>query len=253
MSLYVALTFWLLVIVFTAWGVHTLWGGLVKPRIVNSLLLPGTLVAQLAHVAGLLITGNAVQNTSLMGEGDDGQPQSETPAEQKLPLLASILTGLLPIAACAACLYIAARYLGDGVLGQAAEAGTLSLPRELPTTLAGAWALLHAALSLIEHMLNLVLRSDLLHWKTVLFLYLAICLTVRLAPFAGNRRGALGAILLTGLLVAVFGSFTSSAREVVLSSWAVLSFAAAMLLFLLLTSLLVLGISGLVRVLARNE
>ena len=48
--LYAALTFWLLVIVFSAWGVYWLWGRLVKPRVVNTVLLPGTLVAQLGHV-----------------------------------------------------------------------------------------------------------------------------------------------------------------------------------------------------------
>ena len=52
--LYAALTFWLLVVMFSAWGVHRLWSGLIKPRAVNFVLLPGTLVAQLGHVLGLL-------------------------------------------------------------------------------------------------------------------------------------------------------------------------------------------------------
>jgi hypothetical protein len=43
--LYAALTFWLLIIVFSAWGVHTLLSQLIKPKVVNSILLPGTLVA----------------------------------------------------------------------------------------------------------------------------------------------------------------------------------------------------------------
>ena len=55
--IYFAVTFWLLVAVLTAWGVHQLWSGMLKPRTVNSILLPGTLVAQLGHVLGLLVTG----------------------------------------------------------------------------------------------------------------------------------------------------------------------------------------------------
>ena len=73
--LYAALTLWLLVIVFCAWGVHRIWSGLVKPRVVNTILLPGTLVAQLGHVLGLLVTGNPVRNTALMGDDEKGDPK----------------------------------------------------------------------------------------------------------------------------------------------------------------------------------
>ena len=55
--LYAALTFWLLVIVFSAWGVHWLWSQMIKPRAVNTVLLPGTLVAQLGHVLGVAAHG----------------------------------------------------------------------------------------------------------------------------------------------------------------------------------------------------
>ena len=51
--LYLALTFWLLVIVLTAWGVERLWSGMVRPKILNTVLLPGTLVAQIGLVLGL--------------------------------------------------------------------------------------------------------------------------------------------------------------------------------------------------------
>ena len=44
--LYAALTFWLLTVVLIAWGVHRLWCGMARPRVVNAVLLPGTLVAQ---------------------------------------------------------------------------------------------------------------------------------------------------------------------------------------------------------------
>ncbi|MBN1513099.1 MAG: hypothetical protein JXB13_13880, partial [Phycisphaerae bacterium] len=71
--LYVAMTFWLLVIVFLAWGVHQIWSGMVKPRTVNSILLPGTLVAQLGHVLGLLVTGATVSNTTLYKDDESGE------------------------------------------------------------------------------------------------------------------------------------------------------------------------------------
>ncbi len=251
--LYAALTFWLLVAVFSAWGVHSLWSSMIKPRVVNSILLPGTLVAQLGHVLGLLITGNAVQNTTLMSDDDEGKPQSDAPERTRIPVLGPILIGLLPLVACAACLYVAARFFGDGVLGEISGGAALTVPPELPTTLAGTWALLRESINLVEQLVSAVVRSDWMSWKTALFLYLAVCLTVRMAPFEGNRRGALGAIVLTGLVVGVIATLTLSARQLVLSSWPILSFAVGVLLFLLLLSLAVKGGVELGRILIRNE
>ena len=63
--LFAAMTFWLVTAVLSAWGVQQLWRGMVAPRVVNAVLLPGTLVAQLGHVLGLLITGATVNNATL--------------------------------------------------------------------------------------------------------------------------------------------------------------------------------------------
>ncbi|HUU96032.1 MAG TPA: hypothetical protein VM487_09840, partial [Phycisphaerae bacterium] len=140
--LYAALTFWLLVIVFSAWGVYWLWGRLVKPRVVNTVLLPGTLVAQLGHVLGLLVTGNPVRNTKLMGDDEKGEPKSDTPETQRIPVIGSILVGLLPLVACTACLYAAARLLGGGVLEELSGGVALSVSQDLPTSLSAMWELL---------------------------------------------------------------------------------------------------------------
>ncbi|HMQ17390.1 MAG TPA: hypothetical protein PKC49_15605 [Phycisphaerae bacterium] len=250
--LYAAFTFWLLVIIFAAWGVHHLWSALIKPRVVNGLLLPGTLVAQLGHVLGLLITGNPVQNTSLMGDDEKGEPQSDTPDNTRIPVVGGIIVGLLPLAACTACLYLVAHFWGGPVLSRAAAGGGLSLPQAPPTTLSAVWELLRSGITLVEALLNGILASNLMQWTTVLFLYLSICLTVRMTPFAGNRRGAIGAILLTGLAVGVLSTLTPAVHSFVLSSWPILSFAVGMLLFLLLLSLAVSGLVGLVRIMARN-
>ncbi len=250
--LYAALTFWLLIIVFTAWGVHRLWCGMVKPRVINALLLPGTLVAQLGHVLGLLVTGNSVRNLALMGDDEQGDPKSETPETTRIPVLGSILVGLLPLVACAVGLSFVNKYLGAAVLGDPIVAG-LAVTQNLPATLAGFWTLPHAALDLMEKVLGAILHSNLLFWKTALFLYLAVCLTVRMAPFKGNRRGALAAILLAGLVITILASLTARAGEFILSNWPVLSFTVGLLLLLLALSLLINGIVGLVRILARNE
>lgn len=253
MALYAALTFWLLVIMFSAWGVHQLWSALIKPRVVNSVLLPGTLVAQLGHVLGLLISGNSVQNTKLMGDDDEGKPTSDTPQQQRLPIIGPILIGLLPLVACAAGLFVAAKLWGGSVLGNLRGGSTLLLPQALPLTFAGVWDLLRSGVDLLEALVNAIVNSDLPSWPTLLFLYLAICLTVRMAPFEGNRRGAIGAIFLAAVVIALLGSLMPAARAYVESSWPILSFTVGILLLLLLITLAVSGLVGFVRVMARNE
>lgn len=248
--LYAALTFWLLVIVFSAWAVHWLWSRMIKPRAVNTVLLPGTLIAQLGHVLGLLITGNSVSNTKLMGDDEKGEPTSDSPDKQRIPVIGPVIIGLLPLVTCAACLYLAASTFGRSVLVQEAAP---DLPQALPLTLAGFWELLRTSITVTENMLDSILGSSLTNWANILFLYLAVCLTVRMTPFEGNRRGAIGAILLSGLVIAIIASFASPVHNAILTSWPIVNFAVGMLLFLLIISLLISGVVGLIRILARNE
>jgi len=247
--LYAALTFWLIVIAFSAWGVHWLWSRLVKPRAVNTVLLPGTLVAQLGHVLGLLVTGASVSNTKLMGDDEGGEPTADAPDKQRIPVFGPVIIGLLPLATCAACLYLAVKLLGHGVLVREA---TLYLPESLPLNLPDFWALLHNCINVMESMLSAIASSK-LTWPNVIFLYLAVCLTVRMTPFEGNRRGAIGAILISGLIIGVIASLANPVENAVQASWPILEFAVGMLLFLLIVSLIVSGLVGLIRILARNE
>lgn len=250
--LYAALTFWLLVIVFSAWGVHRLWSRLVKPRVVNSILLPGTLVAQLGHVLGLLVTGNSVKHTKLMGDDESGEPKSDTPERQRIPIIGPILVGLLPLVACGGLLYVAASLWGQSVLsGMGADAH--GVEPALPLVLGGVWQLLRDSVSLVEGMVNAIVSSEPFNWATVLFLYLAVCLTVRMAPFEGNRRGTIGAILLAGIVIGGIDSLPTGAHGFVTSSWPILTFAVAMLLFLLMLSLVVTGVVGMIRILVSKE
>ncbi|MFH1746616.1 MAG: hypothetical protein ABIG44_06175 [Planctomycetota bacterium] len=250
--LYAALTFWLLIIVFSAWGVHRLWSGLIKPRVVNSILLPGTLVAQLGHVLGLLVTGNSVKNTKLMGDDESGEPKTDTPDKQRIPIIGPILIGLLPLVACGGLLYFVAKLWGGGILsGMTTNANGVEVM--LPLALDGVWSLLRDCITLVERMVNAIVSSRPLNWTTLLFLYLAICLTVRMAPFEGNRRGTIGAILLAGVVIGIIDSLPTGAHGFVTSSWPILTFTVAMLLFLLMVSLVVTGVVGIIRILVNKE
>ncbi len=241
---YAAITFWLLVIVFTALGVHRLWGSLVQPKVVNSILLPGTLVAQLGHILGLLITGGTVENTALIKDDESGEPQTGNP-KPRLPVVGTIIIALLPMAGCAAAIYWVSRYLGSEIL---AGMAVTSVERfSLPTSLPLFFATLHTSLQLVEQLVSVIRSCNLTDWRTLLFLYLAICLTVRMAPLTGNVRGALGAIFIAGILAFLIDRITRSAAEPLTSVWPLITFSVAVLLLLLIVTLLVKAVVGLVK------
>ncbi len=102
-------------------------------------------------------------------------------------------------------------------------------------------------LELTEHLIAVIRSCNLTDWRTLLFLYLVICLTVRMAPLTGNVRGALGAILLTGILAFLISKIFDSGQGPIASAWPLITFSAAVLLLLLIVSLLLKGIVGLIK------
>ncbi len=245
--LYAAMTFWLLVVVFAAWGVHRIWSGLIQPRVVNSILLPGTFVAQLGHVLGLLVTGATINDTALIKDDESAEPQQANDPKPRIPIIGPIVIAMLPLLACGAAIYFVSRWLGADTLNALA---VQPVATALPTTLSAFWQLLRDAVTLVEHIVNATRASDLGNWHTWVFLYLAVCLTVRMAPLPGNLRGAIGAIVVLGLLAALLGMAAQAVTDAVQRSWTVLTFSVAALCFLLLASLVVRGAVGLIRTLA---
>ncbi|UCE58563.1 MAG: hypothetical protein JSU63_14095 [Phycisphaerales bacterium] len=244
--LYLALTFWLLVIVLTAWGVHRLWSGMVKPKVLNMVLLPGTLVAQIGHVLGLLVTGATVSNTTLYKDDESGDPETTSDPNPRIPVLGPIIIGLLPLLACATAIFFLARGLGQPVM---TRISANVVGPALPTTMAGLWQLLRDQITLAEAMVSAITTAGFGSWQTGLFVYLLICLTIRIAPFPGNLRGSLGAILILGISAATITSLFDVADPRVQNGWAVLNVTVATLMMLLITSLLIRGGVGLAHVL----
>lgn len=244
--IYAALTFWLLVIVLTAWGVHRLWSGMIKAKVLNTLLLPGTLIAQVGHVLGLLVTGATISNTTLYKNDDSGAPETTPNPDPRIPVVGPVIIGLLPLLACAVGIYLVARLVGGPILVnmKASAVGPM-----LPYTLGGVWQLLRDQITLVESLVSAITSANFARWPTWVFLYLLVCLTVRTAPFPGNLRGALGAILVLGVGGALIGSLVDVADPRVANCWVVLNLTVATLLLLLMISLLVRGGVGLTRVL----
>jgi len=246
--LYVAITFWLLVCVLTAWGVHRLWCGIIPVKVLNAILLPGTLVALLGHVLGLLVTGATVKTATLYKDGS-GDPETTTHPKSRIPVIGPVIIGMLPLLACGSTVFIVARYLGGPILAGLPE-GFVKL--ELPTSLPGAFDLIRGQISLVESLVAAVRAADFHDWKTGVFIYLLVCLTIRMAPFEGTLRGSLAAIILLGLGTAGITSLLDLADPRVQTGQSILALTVAALLFLLLASLLIRGAVGMIRLFRGN-
>ncbi|MCL2330093.1 MAG: hypothetical protein FWC56_02200 [Phycisphaerae bacterium] len=244
---YAAMTFWLFVIVFCAMGVHQLWSSLIQPKVVNIILLPGTLVAQVGHIIGLLVTGGTVNNTTLIKDNDSAEPEMGGDPGNKVPILGSIIIAVLPMAGCAIAIYWTAHYFGTHFIVGIMQDSPFDRMM-LPTSLPNFFAMLRGELALVEHLIDVIRKTSPYHdWHTYLFMYLVVCLTVRMAPMTGNLRGSLGAILLFGIISFLIGQLMKPQTSLFESAWPLVTFSVATLLLLLIFSLLVTGAVKLIK------
>lgn len=248
--LYIALTLWLFVILVVAWGVHRQWAAMVRPRVLNAVLLPGTLVAHVGHALGLLIAGGNLADIGPACGDEDDAPETPAPATSRLPTLGPVVLGLLPFLACAVGIYVVVRWLGGPFLLSIKQE---AIGPEVPTTLAGFWQLLRDQITLAESTLHAVTMSDFGDWRTWVFVYLAACLAVQLAPFRGNLRGALIATIVLGVCWASLGSLVDVLNPMGHEVWPIMNLILGTLLVLLLVALLFRGGFGLFRVLRTNR
>ncbi len=88
-------------------------------------------------------------------------------------------------------------------------------------------------------------------WQIIAFVYLMICLTVRMAPFPGNAHGHIGAIAAVGCILALVGTISVEATAMVEQAWPLLSLTVGWLMLLLMASLVACGFVSTVRALAK--
>lgn len=247
--LYAAMTFWLLILVFSAYGVYQLWAGMVQPQVINAVLLPGTLVAQLGRAIAVLITGGSVKDAGAAGSDAKSEPAAGVEAKPTTPGLGSFVVALLPILACGLTVHLVVMTVGHDVMGVPGDA---TLEMTLPASFDSPWELLRGAVTLVEQVTTTVRQSDFGQWQSWVFVYLIICLMVRMAPLPGTQRGAIGAILFLGVAVALIGMATQATADTMGGVWHMLSFSVGSLLFLLLVSLMVRGGVGLFKILTNQ-
>ncbi len=255
--IYAAFILYLVLIVFTAIGVYRLWTGLVRPAWVNWVLLPGTLVSEMAYILGCLITGGEIRRAKIIPSGQgsaDGAPAAEASGGLRYvrPLVASLLTLL----ACSAAIVVLHGLLGDPVIQKFVLSDTWRLaaaPKELPGSWPGLWEQLGAQMHLLRRMLETLWEVDWTDWRVPVFVYLAACLSVRIVPVGRDLRAALGAVGLTAGLVALAGGVSDAWGDLLSDAWPLLTYIWANLLLLLVVTLLIRGIVALVMILAGKE
>jgi hypothetical protein len=232
--IYATATFWLLTIVLLAWGIERVWTGMTKPRTLDIALLPGTLVAHLGHTVGLLITGASADGGG--GQGGGGQGGGRAAAKSKLPIIGPVIAAIVPIVALGLVNYIAVVNLGGPVV---AKVPADKIAAELPATMTSFWDQLVGLIRLAEGTLNAVRDAEAVKWQTAAFVYLIVCLSVRLAPFPGNVRGHVGAVVVLGIVAWLAGSVATNLPDIIRQSWPMLSVTIGGLALLLMFTLVV--------------
>jgi hypothetical protein len=232
--IYATTSVWLSAAVLLAWGVYEIWAGMVKTKALNVFLWPGTIMAQLGRVIAILITGGTFDGKKTDDDGEEADPMPNS----KVPLIGPVLMALLPMVIVGGCVVAVALRFGDAVL---AKIPADKLLPALPLTWPEFWAQLRGLLSLAEAVWDAIRTCDAPGWETAAFVYLLMCLCVRLAPFRGNLRGHIGALVAIAIVSTLAGTVAPSLPQLILAGWPLLSLAVGWLLLLLLFSLVVRG------------
>ena len=229
--LFITATIWLAIVVLLAWGVNSIWLGIVRPKSINIVLLPGTLAASLGRIVALLITGATIPDAPKPVPGRPPQPAVPQP---KMPVLGPVIVALVPMILLCVLLYILIMKIGTPVLSQVPAD---QIAKTIPLSLAAFWDQLRALITLCQRTLDAINQSDISSWKTFFFVYLMASLTLRMAPFPGNARGHILAVLTLGTLAVIGSSLSPRIEEAVAAAWPLLCLTVGWLLLLLLCSL----------------
>ena len=261
--IYAAFTMWLILTVFAGIGLYRMWAGLGKPSQVNWALLPGTLVSQMAYIFGCLITGGEIKHAKMVpdkGGAGDGAPQ--TSDDPRFQVVGPLVGSLMSLVACGAAILVAHNMLGKPVIAQFTGEGSgsffspevkVELAKKLPKTWDGGWKLIETQVQLVKHTCETWWDLDWMNWKVGLFVYLAICLGVRLGPVATPIRPTLGAVCAIAAVIAIIGAFNDNFTGLMEDLWPLLTYLWATLLTMLTGTLAVLGIVGLWKILTGKE
>lgn len=259
MAIYLAFTLWLLLILFAGRGVFLLLGKLIRPASASWILLPGTIVSEMAYIFGCLITGGEIRKAKLLPDGGgskDSSGEPATEATQKLKTIGPIIASIIAILACGAAIVGVNQWLGDPVMKQFLQDSRVedgfwvgsALPEKLPPDWNAFWDDLHGQVRLMHRLFDTLRQLKWSDWKVGLFVYLAVCFSVRLAPVGRPFRPTLIAVVLIAGTIMLVGCIFKKFQNLMTDpAWPLLTYVWTSLLILLSATLIVHGAVALVR------
>lgn len=241
--IFAVLTFWVLAIIFTSFGLQHLWAGTTKSRLVVFLLAPGLVVHEMSHVLACLLTGATVKEASLFEAGAAGKVSHTKPA---IPVVGQALISLAPLIGCGACLWLATM----GFLRPVSAHFTLQT--QSPAQLLRADAFAEYLVDVLRQTWQALTSADFRDWRTYLFLYLAAVMVIHMSPSRRDLRNGIASLIALGVVLFVLGQVSPGLMMApVLAAWPLLTLCLALALFVLGGSLLVMGAVRLVRLMLR--
>ena len=208
-------------------------------------LLPGVLVAELAYVSGCLITGAEICSASLFPTGSGRNAMTQ--ATPRVKVAGPLASALIAMAGCVAVIIAVHGLLDKPVVRDFIMAGgDLSA---LPATSQEFWDFPGSQIKLVQKMYETCLNADWLNWRVPLFVYVALCLSIRLGPVRRPVRPTMGAAVLAGIILALVQQAGGEWPGRIEGLWLLLTYIWASLLLALLVVALVRGAVYLVKVL----
>jgi len=261
--IYAAFTMWLVLTVFAGIGVYRMWAALGKPAQVNWALLPGTLVSQMAYIFGCLITGGEIKNAKMVpAKGDSGGGAPQTSDSPRLKVVGPLVSSLMALVACGAAILAVDKVLGKPVMDRFGAGGggasyTSSteggLPKAPPKSWDQGWTMIAGQVGLVKHTCETWWDLEWKKWRVALFVYLAICLAVRLGPVSRPIRPTLAAVCAIAGVIAIIGAIDKDFTNLIDDVWPLLTYVWATLLTLLTGTLAILGAVAMWRILTGKD
>jgi hypothetical protein len=250
--IYAALAMWVILILLTGMGLYRLWARQLGGALVDWLLLPATLAGELAYSAGRMMTGRPAYG-GLISPRDASADPCRNAISGRGGFLVSMLASLLVLTASTTAIVLLAKYLDPGVISTMAFSDLyIGLDRQLPTGWSDLWGMAEKQIDLLKGITATWTRLDWTDWHVPLFVYLTGALAIRLGPVRHDQRASLAVAAGIVGLAAIVGSVAEPVRDMLTGGdlWYLLTYVWSVLLFLLMVTLLMMGIVWLVRLLA---
>lgn len=246
--IYVAFSIWMFMVLLVGMGLYRLWTRQFGHRLVDWILLPGTACSELAYANGLLLLGRPAAGGIISTTGNSYAP-GQVPTGQ-FRFLVSMFASLTGLGGGCIALCLVAKSLGGPILLTFALGGSeASLPVEIPHNI----AILGEQWRLLSFFGKTIIQQDWTNWRTPVFIYLTICLAVRLGVIRHDWRAAL--ITNAAALGVLCGLHTLGVVDIESSlkhAWPLLTFIWAMLLGMLVLTLVIRGLVDLVRIIRKE-